>query len=78
MFCQYRDSLGKPGEGFHTHFLGIAIFDLLGTILIGYVIWKYTDINPWYIGIVLALITILSHRLFCVNTTVNKAIFGQV
>lgn len=78
MLCQYRDSLGKPGEGFHTHFLGIAILDLLGTILIGYIIWKYTHVNPWYIILGLTLITIFFHRIFCVNTTINKAIFGKV
>lgn len=36
------DSLGKPGEGFHFHFLGIAIMDLLATLGLSYVISRLT------------------------------------
>ncbi len=78
MLCQYRDSLGVPNKGPHRHILGIAAFDLVSTILIGYIIWFYTRINPWVLAIAIAIITIAVHRLFCVNTTVNKLIFGKV
>ena len=78
MFCQYRDALGKPNQGVHKHYLGIAVFDLVATIILGYLIWKFTGVNPWVLAVVIAIITVLVHRLFCVNTTVNKAIFGEV
>jgi len=76
--CKYKNSLGKPGKGFHVHFLGIAIFDLLATILICVGIWKITGINFWLILLVIMILTIIIHRIFCVNTTLNKLIFGTI
>jgi len=76
--CKYKDSLGKPNEGFHKHFLGIAIMDVLATILIVLVIHKIFGWNYWLIILCTVVFTILIHRLFCVNTTINKLIFGKV
>ena len=40
---KYKDILGKPGEGFHKpRFLGFALLDILGTILIAFAISHYT------------------------------------
>jgi hypothetical protein len=81
--CPYRDVLGKPNEGFHKHFLGIAINDVIGTILIGILIWFILDktshhVDLWKIEVFLFLLAIVLHRMFCVNTTINKLIFGTV
>jgi hypothetical protein len=36
---QLSELLGRPGEGFHERrFLGLALFDLLGTVVLG-VLW---------------------------------------
>jgi hypothetical protein len=80
-FCKYKNSLGIPGKGFHVHFLGVAIFDLLGTLLICYGIWRLGGWKGevfWLIFAIVMVITVALHRLFCVNTTLNKAIFGTV
>jgi hypothetical protein len=38
-FCDYRDSLGKPGEGPHAdRWLGLAVRDVIGTIGIGVIL----------------------------------------
>jgi len=38
MPCPFADILGKPGQGFHsTRFLGLALYDTIGTILIAIV-----------------------------------------
>lgn len=79
MLCQYKDIFGKPNEGFHSdRFLGFAANDLFGTILIGLFISYYFKLDPIYTFILLALFVIATHRLFCVNTALNVAIFGQI
>ena len=78
MACKYSDALGVPGEGFHRHYMGVAIMDLFGTLMICTLIWYFTDIDFFVIVFIVMLITILLHRLFCVNTTLNKLIFGKV
>ena len=34
--CKYKDALGEPGKGVHTHFMGIAwiIATIIGGILL--------------------------------------------
>lgn len=79
MLCKYKNVFGKPGEGVHSiRFLNIAIVDLLMTVLAGFMISQISGVNFWYVLIALLIIGILAHRAFCVNTTVNKAIFGKV
>lgn len=78
MLCKYRDALGKPNEGVHKHVYGIAINDLLATVLVTFLIWYFTRMNPIVLIVLVAVVTVLIHRLFCVNTTINKMIFGEV
>lgn len=74
--CKYKDALGEPGKGIHSYRLfGIAIADVLMTLLAGLMLaylfkWSYlyTTISLFIIGIVL-------HKLFCVRTTIDKLIF---
>lgn len=77
-FCTYKSIFGNPGEGFHKHYLGVAMGDLLGTILIIFLISWFGKYRFWDVFVVVFLITIVLHRLFCVNTTINKLIFGTV
>uniref|UniRef100_A0A6C0EKI7 Uncharacterized protein n=1 Tax=viral metagenome TaxID=1070528 RepID=A0A6C0EKI7_9ZZZZ len=78
--CKYRNALGKPGKGAHFHVLGIAIVDLLLTIALAFGIYFLAKKrwNFWIILLSLLVLAILVHRLFCVNTTINKLIFGKV
>lgn len=77
--CQYRDIFGKPGEGVHSYRLfGIAIVDLGLTILVSLIIAYLLGKNPLVICVIALLLGIIFHYLFCVNTTVNKAIFGVI
>ncbi len=59
-------------------FLNLAIVDVIGTIVIAYIIAKIFNLNPWITIIIAFVIGIILHRLFCVNTTINKLIFGEV
>ena len=86
-FAKYSDIFGKPNEGVHKErFLGIASIDLFGTILISVIIsvflYLLTKKNAMGIFsgtfVILILLGIVFHRLFCVNTTINKLIFGKI
>jgi hypothetical protein len=87
--CKYRDSLGKPNEGFHEkriEYLNIALYDTLGTfgisLILSLIIYCFRRSNFFKILIWTTLILFLSaiiiHRIFCVNTTINKLIFGEI
>ncbi len=82
--CKYKDVLGVPKQGFHSkRFYGYAINDVLGTFFIAFLITiifyrKNFLINFIIISLLLFILAILLHRLFCVNTTLNVQIFGKV
>lgn len=74
--CSYKDIFGKPNEGVHKYrFFNIAIIDLLFTIIVAYLISKYYEWDFKYVLILLILLGIIMHRLFCVRTTIDKLLF---
>ena len=78
MFCKYKDIFGKVGEGVHSYRLfNIALFDFLGTIILTWVLHRYIlyKYKFEYILLFMFMTGILLHRLFCVQTTINKLIF---
>jgi len=77
MFCQYKNSLGIPGQGVHTHFMGIAWRDTLATIVGGLVLALIFKFNILYTILALFVLGILLHRLFCVRTTADKFLFPE-
>jgi ADP-L-glycero-D-manno-heptose 6-epimerase len=59
----------------HKHFLGIAWVDVISTI-IGAIFVSYVfNLDIWYSLLILFLLGIILHRLFCVRTTVDKILF---
>lgn len=82
--CQYKDVLGVPKQGFHSARLyGFARNDLLGTfgiaLIIALIFYRQTLLKSFIIiSIILFVLGIILHRLFCVNSTLNKMIFGKI
>ena len=75
--CKYRNSLGIPGKGVHKHIFGVAYIDVLSTIVGAFLIsFIFPKISVWYILLILFLLGIFLHRLFCVRTTLDKILFG--
>jgi uncharacterized membrane protein YcaP (DUF421 family) len=70
---------GKVGEGVHSYrIFNIAIIDVLSTILAAYIIHLFIPKYKFYtILIVLFLLGIFLHHIFCIRTTVDKIIFGK-
>ncbi len=78
-FKQFSEIFGRPNEGVHSYrFLNLAMVDVIGTIVIAIMIAKFFNLNIWLTVIIAFIIGIILHRLFCVNTTINKLIFGVV
>ena len=78
MLCQYKDILGKPGQGIHSYrIFNIAYIDVLFTIIGAYIIYLFLPkINYFIILILLFLLGIILHKIFCVRTTIDKFLFG--
>lgn len=76
--CKYKNIFGKPREGVHSYrVFDIAIFDVIGTVLIGWLIAHVWKLNVWYTVCFLFVLGIICHRLFCVRTTVDKWLFRR-
>jgi len=73
--CQYKNSLGVPDKGVHFHVFGIAIIDVIMTIVGGYFLSYFFKWNFLWTVLILFLIGIICHRIFCVRTTVDKLLF---
>lgn len=74
--CKYRDALGIPGQGIHSYrIFNIAIADvvmtLIGAVFVSYA-FKMSYIRS---AVLLFLLGIVLHQVFCVRTTVNKILF---
>jgi len=75
--CPYKFILGKPTEGAHSYRLfNIAIIDVICTIIGAYFISKYLNIDIKEVLILLFLLGIIVHRIFCVETTIDKLLFS--
>lgn len=83
-FCKYKDIFGQPRTGIHsTRIPGIdlALFDVLPTIILAFVIWLIATNRKSYIKLLLITVllfifAVLVHYIFCVDTQLNKYIFG--
>lgn len=77
--CKYRHIFGKEGEGAHSYrIMNIAIVDLAATIIAAFLIAKVIKQPFWLVLLILLIMGVIMHRMFCVNTTVNKYLFGYV
>jgi len=77
MLCPYKDILGKVGEGAHSYRVAnIAIVDVIMTIIGAFVLhYFYPNYSVLSIAVVLFLLGIILHRLFCVRTTIDRLLF---
>ena len=76
MLCNYRDIFGKVGKGVHSYRLfGVAIADVIMTLIGAAIISYFSGYSFFYVAVVLFILGIVLHRLFCVRTTVDKALF---
>lgn len=78
MLCKYKDILGKPNTGVHQYrIFNIAIVDVLLTIIAAYFVSYLFKIDFIMTLLLLFILGIILHKVFCVKTTVDKFIFGN-
>jgi hypothetical protein len=71
--CKYSNIFGKPRTGVHSHRLfGLASVDLLLTLLLSYLIKDYIQKSFFLSFILLWIVGILFHLLFCVKTPITS------
>ena len=76
--CKYANLFGAPGTGVHSHRLfGVAIIDVIVTIIGAWFLSKYLKKSFYITLLVLFIVGIISHRVFCVKTTIDKKLFGN-
>jgi hypothetical protein len=73
--CKYKNSLGIPGKGVHTHIMDFAWRDIVSTIVGGIILSLLFKWNMVYTIIILFILGIILHRIFCVRTTLDKMLF---
>jgi len=79
MLCKYKDLLGKPKEGLHSiRIFNIAAVDVLLTLILAFIISRFIKItsvsltNFWICLLLLILLSIFLHTIFCVETTITR------
>jgi Na+/melibiose symporter-like transporter len=77
--CKYKNALGVPGKGIHSYRLfGVAIADVIMTIIGALLISFFFKTKFVYtLVVVVFVLGIVLHRLFCVRTTLDKILFPQ-
>ena len=77
--CKYKNIFGTPGQGVHSYrIFNIAIVDVIMTIIAAYIIsyiYKFSFIKSC---VILFILGIILHRLFCVRTTIDKLLFNKL
>ena len=74
--CKYKNILGVPEKGIHSYRLyGLAIADVIMTIIAAFVISKFYKYSFFYTLLFLFILGIFLHRIFCVRTTIDKMLF---
>ena len=72
--CKYKDIFGKPNTGAHTfRVFDIAVVDVVVTFILALCIWFVIDkkkniYNLVFIFVILIVISVPIHKLFCVDT----------
>lgn len=82
--CRFQNVFGESGKGFHKYrVFNIAAFDFLGTILLAAIVFyvavpkNMQTFKTFTIVLVsMFLLGVICHRLFCVQTTIDKLLFG--
>lgn len=75
--CPYANILGRPDTGIHQYrIFNIAIADVVLTVIGAYLLhYFYDKIDFWTYLVILIILGIVLHRVFCVRTTVDKLLF---
>ena len=73
--CKYKHALGIPEQGVHsTRFAGVAIVDVMMTVAGAFMISRVSGFPFVNVTVILFLLGIFLHWLFCVSTTLGRTL----
>jgi hypothetical protein len=71
----FKNLFGEPGKGLHAiRVFDIAVVDVLATLLVGYLVSFFWNLNFLLVCGFLFLLGIVLHRVFRARTTVDKSL----
>jgi hypothetical protein len=75
--CKYKDIFGEPRKGVHSYrMFDLAIVDVIATYLLSLYISKYyKEYSVLKLFIILMVLSVFIHKIFCVETTLTKMVF---
>lgn len=74
--CEYKNIFAKPNEGIHSlRLFGFAVVDIIMTIVAALLISYFFKFSIGYTLLFLFALGIILHKMFCIQTTLNKIIF---
>ena len=78
--CKYKRIFGDPNTGIHAKYrlFDIALVDLGLTIIATYALSIVFNRPFLQCALFMFLLTLFSHRIFCVRTTTDKLFFPNV
>jgi len=78
LLCKYKALFGVPGKGIHSYrIFNIAIVDVIEMVIGAYIISYLFKLSFLRTLLVLFILGIIIHHIFCVRTTVDKLIFNS-
>lgn len=78
LLCKYKTLFGVPGKGIHSYrIFNIAIVDVIEMVIGAYIISYLFKLSFPRTLLVLFILGIILHHIFCVRTTVDKLIFNS-
>jgi len=81
MSCPFKNLFGAPGTGAHSiRIADVAVVDTVATVVAAWFLHKqfFPGQSYWTVLLIFFIIGELLHYLFCVETTVIKAIRSAV
>ena len=74
--CKYKNILGEPNKGIHSYRLfGLAIVDVIMTLIAALLLSYFFKKSFIKTAIILFVLGIILHKVFCVRTTIDKLLF---
>jgi hypothetical protein len=75
--CKYKHVFGEPRKGVHSYRVaGVAAVDVLGTMAVAMLISFVFSWSFWTVLPATLVLGIVLHRLMCVDTAVDRLLFG--
>jgi len=75
--CKYKNMFGEPNKGLRAKYrvLGVSLIDLVPTLIFAYIFAYLMDIPFWLSLVIIFIVMLFFHRIFCVRSTTDKLFF---